>query len=130
MALTILNVLKTVKINSQISLLSHHQKQLKYKVATSFDSKKYFQCYQTSHHQTRVLCEAEILTQESQKLGALDKSDNTPPQTPTQQQQALTLNRSQSEPGEEFDEDEEETSMVPDNQTLLRMLEENEKVRE
>lgn len=96
-------------------------------MATSFDSKKYFQCYQTSHHQTRVLCEAELL-QESQKSAVLDKSDNTPPQTPTQQQ-PLTLNRSQSEPGEEFDEDvEEEASMVPDNQTLLRMLEENEKV--
>lgn len=66
--------------------------------------------------------------QDSQKT--IDKSD-TPPQTPTttQQQQALTLNRAQSEPGEEFDEDvEEETPMVPDNQTLLRMLEENEKV--
>jgi hypothetical protein len=42
----------------------------------------------------------------------------------------LTLNRAQSEPGEEVDEDgEEESSMVPDNQTLLRMLEENEKVK-
>lgn len=96
-------------------------KQLKYKVATSFDSKKYFQVYQTSNHQTRVLCEAESII--------LEKSDNTPPQTPTQQQ-PLTLNRAQSEPGEEFDEDTEEeaAAMVPDNQTLLRMLEENEKI--
>lgn len=104
------------------------QKQLKYKVATSFDSKKYFQCYQTSNHQTRVLCEAEyILVQENKQ--AIERSDSTPPETPTQQ--PLTLNRAQSEPGEEFDEDaEEETAaMVPDNQTLLRMLEENEKVR-
>lgn len=95
-------------------------RQLKYKVATSFDSKKYFQCFQTSNHQTRVLCEAEIVIQ--------DLSDNTPPQTPTQQ--PLTLNRAQSEPGEEFDEDAEEevAAMVPDNQTLLRMLEENEKI--
>jgi WD repeat and FYVE domain-containing protein 3 len=106
-------------------LINFFQKQLKYKVATSFDSKKYFQCYLTSHHQTKVLCEAEFANQDSQRM---DKSDNTPPQTPTQQQ-ALTLNRAQSEPGEEFDEDvEEETPMVPDNQTLLRMLEENEKV--
>lgn len=96
-------------------------KQLKYKVATSFDSKKYFQCYQTSNHQTRVLCEAESVIVQ-------DKSDNTPPQTPTQQ--PLILNRAQSEPGEEFDEDTEEeaAAMVPDNQTLLRMLEENEKI--
>lgn len=96
-------------------------KQLKYKVATSFDSKKYFQCYQTSNHQTRVLCEAENLIPE--------RSDSTPPQTPTQQQ-PLTLNRAQSEPGEEFEDDAEEeaAAMVPDNQTLLRMLEENEKI--
>lgn len=57
-------------------------------------------------------------------------NENTPPQTPTQQHE-LTLNRSQSEPGEEFDEDtEEESPMVPDNQTLLRMLEDNEKVKD
>lgn len=96
---------------------------MKYKVATSFDSKLYFQCYQTSNHQTRVLCEAEI------ELHNRGHSESTPVQTPTQQQQEITLNRAQSEPGEEMDEDvEEESSMVPDNQTLLRMLEENEKV--
>jgi len=95
---------------------------MKYKVATSFDGKKYFQCYLTTNHQTRVLCEAEAAIAE--------KNDNTPPQTPTGQQ-PLTLNRAQSEPGEEFDEDvesEDTAAMVPDNQTLLRMLEENEKV--
>lgn len=96
-------------------------------MATSFDGKKYYQTYLTSHHQTRVLCEAEFSNQDTQKL---EKSENTPPQTPTNQQNAITLNRAQSEPGEEFDEDvEEETPMVPDNQTLLRMLEENEKVQ-
>lgn len=94
---------------------------MKYKVATSFDSKKYFACYQVVNHQTRVLCEAESI------IPIQDKSDNTPPQTPTQQQ-PLTLNRAQSEPGEDFDEEEEEVAMVPDNQTLLRMLEENEKI--
>lgn len=96
-------------------------KQLKYKVACSFDSKKYFQVYQTSNHQTRVLCEAESMI--------VEKTDNTPPLTPTQQQ-PLTLSRAQSEPGEEFDEDTEEeaVALVPDNQTLLRMLEDNEKI--
>lgn len=69
-----------------------------------------------------MLCEAESIIPTIQ-----DKSDNTPPQTPTQQQ-PLTLNRAQSEPGEDFDEEEEEVAIVPDNQTLLRMLEENEKV--
>lgn len=95
-------------------------KQLKYKVATSFDSKKYFQVYGTSNHQTRVLCEAELISQQS---------INTPPQSPDEQQ-PLTLNRAQSEPGEELDEDveEEATAVVPDNQTLIRMLEENEKI--
>lgn len=72
-----------------------------------------------------MLREAEV----SQETNIKINDENSPPQTP--QQQELTLNRSQSEPGEEFDEDtEEESSMVPDNQTLLRMLEENEKVSE
>jgi hypothetical protein len=83
----------------------------------------YYQCYQTCNHQTRVLCEAAENQEGHQKL----HSESTPPQSPAQQE--ITLNRSHSEPGEEFDEDiEEESPMVPDNQTLLRMLEENEKV--
>lgn len=97
---------------------------MKYKTATSFDAKLYFQCYQTCNHQARVLREADLNQENNLKTNA----DNTPPQTPAQQHE-LTLNRSQSEPGEEFDEDtEEESPMVPDNQTLLRMLEDNEKV--
>ena len=93
-------------------------------MATSFDSKQYFQCYQTSNHQTKVLCEAE-----NELNPPRGPSESTPLQSPTQQKQELTLNRLQSEPGEEGDEDvEEENSMVPDNQTLLRMLEDNEKV--
>ena len=98
---------------------------MKYKTATSFDAKLYFQCYQTCNHQARVLREADLNQENSLKTNA----ENTPPQTPAQQHE-LTLNRSQSEPGEEFDEDtEEESPIVPDNQTLLRMLEDNEKVR-
>lgn len=100
-------------------------KQMKYKVATSFDSKKYFQVYGTSNHQTRVLCEAEISSQQQQQ------DLNTPPLSPDGEQQPLTLNRAQSEPGEEMDEDvegEEPTAVVPDNQTLLRMLEDSEKI--
>jgi hypothetical protein len=102
-------------------------RQLKYKVATSFDAKKYFMCYQTSNHQVRVLCEAEAINERH----PTDKSSITsPPQTPTQHQPALALNRAHSEPGEDLDEEvEEEVAMVPDNQTLLRMLEDNEKVR-
>lgn len=98
---------------------------MKYKVATSFDSKKYFSVYQTSNHQTRVLCESEIIVDTPKKA---DKSSvSSPPQTPVAPT-PLTLNRAQSEPGEDFDEEEEETAVVPDNQTLLRMLEENEKI--
>jgi hypothetical protein len=52
------------------------QRQLKYKVATSFDSKKYFNCYQ---HSYRVLCELESF--DSNK--SIDKQlPNSPPQTP------------------------------------------------
>lgn len=36
--------------------------------------------------------------------------------------------RAQSEPGEEMDEEEDEVSLISDNQTLLRMLEEQEKI--
>lgn len=39
-----------------------------------------------------------------------------------------SLFRAQSEPGEEMDEEEDEVSLVSDNQTLIRMLEEHEKI--
>lgn len=40
----------------------------------------------------------------------------------------LFFTRAQSEPGEEMDDEEDEVSLVSDNQTLLRMLEEQEKI--
>ena len=93
-------------------------RQLKYKVATSFDSRHYYTCFQTP---PRVLCEPEQIIDLREKAVT-----TTPPQTPTH---PLTLERSQSEPGDgEIDDEEEEVTAVPDNQTLLRMLEDQEKI--
>ncbi|XP_055711660.1 WD repeat and FYVE domain-containing protein 3 [Phlebotomus papatasi] len=89
-------------------------RQLKYKVATSFDSKFYSQYCQQS---PKVLCEMDSLF-EGQKLDNQLSTVEVPP----------VLERSQSEPGEDIDEEEEEVSHVSDNQTLLRMLEEQEKI--
>lgn len=95
------------------------QRQLKYKVATSFDSKFYFTLCQLP---PRVLCEPELTVYETQK------SIGSPTQSPTEQ--LPTLARAQSEPGTEEaeNEGEEEVSLISDNQTLLRMLEEQEKI--
>ena len=76
---------------------------MKYKVATSFDIKKYFSEYQTSNHQTRVLCEAENMISETPKKGERGNIAS-PPQTPVAPT-PLTLNRAQSELGEDFDEE-------------------------
>lgn len=72
-------------------------------------------------HAPRVLCEPEPSFDVPR-----EKSDSqTPPDTPVE---PPSLQRTQSEPGEDFDEEEEEVTAVPDNQTLLRMLEEQEKI--
>lgn len=64
-------------------------------------------------------------TFESQKS---DKQSLSPTQSPSEQ--LPTLARAQSEPGgeEAENEGEEEVSLISDNQTLLRMLEEQEKI--
>lgn len=97
---------------------------MKYKVATSFDSKLYFTYCQLP---PRVLCEPtdgnDLLKTEKSQIGS-------PPHSPTEQ--LPTLSRAQSEPGntevEPENEGEEEVSLISDNQTLLRMLEEQEKI--
>ncbi|XP_055300472.1 WD repeat and FYVE domain-containing protein 3 isoform X2 [Sitodiplosis mosellana] len=97
-------------------------RQLKYKVATSFDSKPFFKFCQLP---PRVLCE-DVATFD------LQKSDKAQCASPTQSpsEQLPTLARAQSEPGgeEAENEGEEEVSLISDNQTLLRMLEEQEKI--
>lgn len=96
------------------------QRQLKYKVATSLDSKPFFKFCQLP---PRVLCEDVNIfdTQKSDKC-------ISPTQSPSEQ--LPTLSRAQSEPGTEEaeNEGEEEVSLISDNQTLLRMLEEQEKI--
>lgn len=101
--------------------VSHLQRQMKFKVAISFDSKLYFTYCQLP---PRVLCEPDALfeAQKSAQIGS-----------PTQQspsEQLPTLARAQSEPGTEEaeNEGEEEAALISDNQTLLRMLEEQEKI--
>lgn len=97
----------------------HLQRQLKYKVATSFDSKFYFTYCQLP---PRVLCEPDNGLE-----GNRSANDRSLPQSPTEQPPTLT--RAQSEPGgEEVDEGEDEVSLISDNQTLLRMLEDQEKI--
>lgn len=92
---------------------------MKYKVATSFDSKPFFKFCQLP---PRVLCE-DVAIFDAQKTEKL-----SPTQSPSEQ--LPTLARAQSEPGTEEaeNEGEEEVSLISDNQTLLRMLEEQEKI--
>lgn len=91
-------------------------------MATSFDSKPFFKYCQLP---PRVLCEdvAVIDPTKSEKNQSL-----SPTQSPSEQ--LPTLSRAQSEPGTEEaeNEGEEEVSLISDNQTLLRMLEEQEKI--
>lgn len=98
---------------------------MKYKVATSLDSKIFFtHC----HLPPKILCETEsLVSQDSLKLQNSKSDANTPPQSPSDQsgpQTQESLDRDQ----EENDEEEEDTSMVSDNETFLRLLEEQEKI--
>lgn len=92
---------------------------MKYKVATSFDSKPFFKFCQLP---PRVLCE-DVTIFDAQKTEKL-----SPTQSPSEQ--LPTLARAQSEPGTEEveNEGEDEVSLISDNQTLIRMLEEQEKI--
>ncbi|XP_055847784.1 WD repeat and FYVE domain-containing protein 3 [Episyrphus balteatus] len=110
-------------------------RQLKYKVATSFDSKIYF-----THCQLppRILCETESMIQHGpdNRSSTECASNGTPPQSPTGEQppgkiggiggpqESIDGNTG----GEELDEEEEDMSMVSDNETFLRLLEEQEKI--
>ncbi|XP_055601256.1 WD repeat and FYVE domain-containing protein 3 [Uranotaenia lowii] len=94
------------------------QRQLKYKVATSLDSKKYFLSMQ-------YLPKALSLQ--------LDQ-DPGMKQTPFFTSPSSSSNKSEdqkdteTEQGYDLDDDDEELSSTPDNQTLLRLLEEKEKI--
>lgn len=111
-------------------------RQLKYKVASSLDSKLYFQHGQ---QQPRILAEAEqhaiqqqssLETTHPHRLEAsISTSTPPPPVSPKllahgapYPQESLDGN------APEDDEEEEDTSMTSDNETFLRLLEEQEKI--
>ncbi|XP_055386714.1 WD repeat and FYVE domain-containing protein 3 isoform X2 [Condylostylus longicornis] len=110
-------------------------RQLKYKVATSLDSKIYFTY---CHQQPRILCETdhqfpylqpsfENIT--SKITNKQSSESNTPPQSPTDANNENTVQKTIDGVHEDAEEEEEEDmSMVADNQTFLRLLEEQEKI--
>ncbi|BFF93489.1 WD repeat and FYVE domain-containing protein 3 [Drosophila madeirensis] len=117
-------------------------RQLKYKVASSFDSKTYFQHGQ---QQPRILAEAEHSSASMQQQASLESvhgqshrleassSTSTPP--PPVSPKLMGVHGAAPYPQEsidgtapEDDEEEEDTSMTSDNETFLRLLEEQEKI--
>lgn len=122
------------------------QRQLKYKVATSLDSKKYFLQYQKYHHslfEPEKLINSETNGSDNNSQSTNNNSivaasstcntiaPNSENSNPNENQNinAMALTRHQSEPNEDAeDAEEEEPVPIPDNQTLLRLLEYDEKV--
>lgn len=97
----------------------HEKGQLKYKVATSLDSKPYYNALQKRQHNgVSGLTEPERSESISEEPSPLPLAAMP------------TLARLKSDPEDQQDENEteEEQTPPPDNQTLLRLLEENEKV--
>lgn len=110
------------------------QRHLKYKVAISVDSRVYtLYCQQP----LKVLCETEPVTSSSTDKGGNEsqKEQDREKEEPGNGGEKVVSNvcfgRTQSESGgaEDGDEDEEDYSSSADSQTLVRMLEEHEKVR-
>lgn len=91
-------------------------------MATSFDSKFYFTLCQLP---PRVLCEPDSIFDANKST---DKSGEVGSPVHSLSDKPPTLSRAQSEPVEDMDEEEDEVSLISDNQTLLRMLEEQEKI--
>lgn len=124
------------------------QRQLKYKVATSLDSKIYYtHCQQPP----RILCETESLQQQhsiqqqysveanNAKHAHATQHQNSetqvsgstpPPHSPTEAASKGLQNPQESVDtgAPEEDEEEEDTSMMSENETFLRLLEEQEKI--
>lgn len=99
------------------------KKQLKYKVATSLDSKEYY---------LKQLGNSSGMF-EREKDPVIDEEPLNINQASTESESPMvpcTLERHASEPDENIEdiEQEEENQGIPDNQTLLRLLEEHEKV--
>lgn len=98
----------------------HEKGLLKYKVATSYHSKIYHQALQT-----RQRCGGGALV-EPERSDSITEEPSPLPMTPIP-----ALARLKSDPQDEQleeNDNEEESSSPPDNQTLMRLLEENEKI--
>ncbi|XP_043271793.1 WD repeat and FYVE domain-containing protein 3 isoform X2 [Venturia canescens] len=99
-------------------------KQLKYKVATSMDSKEYY-LKQLGNCSGMFERERDPVIDDTPLNVNETSTDSEPPMVP------CTLERHASEPdepSEDNEQEEENNQAVPDNQTLLRLLEEHEKI--
>ncbi|KAL2720725.1 WD repeat and FYVE domain-containing protein 3-like isoform X1 [Vespula squamosa] len=99
-------------------------KQLKYKVATSTDSKEYY-LKQLGNSSGMFERERDPVIDDTPLNVNETSTENEPPMVP------CTLERHASEPDEvqeDNEQEEENNQTVPDNQTLLRLLEEHEKI--
>lgn len=124
-------------------------RQLKYKVASSFDSKLY---YMHGQQTPRILCEPEmqqflqhqhsidtsqkqLIQNQPQQHPPLQNSKSepgvltvTPPQSPTEQRARLGQESVDSSNPDDGDDEDDDMSMMSDNETFLRLLEEQEKI--
>uniref|UniRef100_A0A1B0A860 WD repeat and FYVE domain-containing protein 3 n=1 Tax=Glossina pallidipes TaxID=7398 RepID=A0A1B0A860_GLOPL len=124
-------------------------RQLKYKVASSFDSKLY---YMHGQQTPRILCEPEtqqflqhqhsidtsqkqLVQNQPQQHPPLQNSKSepgvltvTPPQSPTEQRARLGQESVDSSNQDDGDDEDDDMSMMSDNETFLRLLEEQEKI--
>ncbi|XP_066149954.1 WD repeat and FYVE domain-containing protein 3 [Euwallacea fornicatus] len=102
--------------------LEHEKGLLKYKVATSYHSKEYFQAVQQRQHHGVSGMTLELP----------ERTDSISEELSPMPYAALPhLTRLTSDPEdlqEEVDNEEEQPTPPPDNQTLLRLLEHNEKI--
>ncbi|XP_034186854.1 WD repeat and FYVE domain containing 3 bchs isoform X3 [Osmia lignaria lignaria] len=99
-------------------------KQLKYKVATSTDSKEYY-LKQLGNSSGMFERERDPVIDDTPLNVNETSTESEPPMVP------CTLERHASEPDEapeDIEQEEENNQTVPDNQTLIRLLEEHEKI--
>ncbi|XP_071644042.1 WD repeat and FYVE domain-containing protein 3 isoform X2 [Temnothorax longispinosus] len=101
-----------------------HPDNLKYKVATSMDSKEYY-LKQVNNSSGMFERERDPVIDDTPLNVNETSTESEPPMVP------CTLERHASEPDEapeDNEQEEENNQTVPDNQTLIRLLEEHEKI--
>lgn len=96
---------------------------LKYKVATSYHSKEYFQALQQRQHQGVSGLTLEPTTERTDSI-----SEELSPMPYAALPHLTRLTSDPEDQQEDADTEEEQPTPPPDNQTLLRLLEQNEKV--